>query len=128
MAPLRICQVAAELTPFAKTGGLGDVVAGLSRYLGRTGHDVRIFLPAYAHLSAERDLFTPVEFIQNVPIQLGPNRLIFSLYTRKLPESEVDAYFVDCPALFRRDGIYQGDWEDSLRFTLLVRAAYESVQ
>jgi starch synthase len=126
--PFRVLQVAAEVTPFAKTGGLGDVVAGLSRYLGRAGHDVRIFLPAYAHLSAERDLFTPVEFIQNVPIQLGPNRLIFSLYTRKLPESEVDAYFVDCPALFRREGIYQGDWEDSLRFTLLVRAAYESAQ
>ena len=32
--PLRICQIAAEVTPFAKTGGLGDVAAGLSRALG----------------------------------------------------------------------------------------------
>lgn len=126
--PFRVLQVAAEVTPFAKTGGLGDVVAGLSRYLGRAGHDVRIFLPAYAHLGKERDLFAAVDFIQDVPVWLGPNRYHFSAYTRKLPDSEVDAYFIDCPALFYREGIYQGDWEDSLRFTLLVRAAFECAQ
>ncbi|HSN87969.1 MAG TPA: glycogen/starch synthase, partial [Thermoanaerobaculia bacterium] len=57
MAPLKICQVAAELTPFAKTGGLGDVVAGLSRFLGKEGHDVRIFLPFYAQIARRPDPF-----------------------------------------------------------------------
>jgi glucose-1-phosphate adenylyltransferase len=40
---MNILQLAAEVTPFAKTGGLGDVVAGLSRFLSKAGHDVRIF-------------------------------------------------------------------------------------
>jgi starch synthase len=126
--PFRICQIAAEVTPFAKTGGLGDVVSGLSGFLDRTGHDVRIFLPFYAQLARERDRYVPVGFIQDVPVQLGPHRFHYSLRTAKLPGSDVDVYFVDCPALFGSGGIYHGDWTDSLRFALLTVAAFEGCQ
>jgi starch synthase len=125
---LRVLQLAAEVTPFAKTGGLGDVVAGLSRFLGRTGHDVRIFLPFYSHLAWERDRYVPVDFIQDVPVQLGRRRFTYSLRTAPLPGSEVDAYFVDCPDLFGHGAIYHGDWDDSLRFALLSVAAFECAQ
>jgi starch synthase len=129
--PLRVCQVAAEVTPFAKTGGLGDVVAGLSRFLGREGHDVRIFLPWYSHLAAAAeaaDRYIPVDFIQNVPLRLGSRHFTFSLRTAKLPASEVDVYFIDCPELYGAAGIYQGDWADAIRFAFLTRAAIESAQ
>ena len=45
--PLRICFVAAELTPLAKAGGLADVSGALVKYLQSDGHDVRAFLPYY---------------------------------------------------------------------------------
>jgi starch synthase len=128
MAPLKICQVAAELTPFAKTGGLGDVVAGLSRYLGKEGHDVRIFLPFYAQIARRPDPFVPVDFIRDVPIRMGSHHFTFSLVTAPLPASNVSIYFIDCPALFGHEGIYQGDWADWLRFGLLTRAVFESCQ
>ena len=48
---LRICMASAEATPFAKTGGLGDAVAGLTRYLAGAGHDVRLFLPFYGSIA-----------------------------------------------------------------------------
>src|SRR5215212_7416462 len=49
--PLRIAMIAAECEPWAKTGGLGDVVDALARALGRvpgaTDGDVEVFLPRY---------------------------------------------------------------------------------
>jgi starch synthase len=53
-----VVMVAAECAPAAKAGGLGDVVAGLSRELEQLGHDVEVIVPKYASLrySEVRDL------------------------------------------------------------------------
>ena len=126
--PLRVLQVAAEVTPFAKTGGLGDVVAGLSRFLARTGHDARIFLPFYSHLAKEQERYAPVDFIQDVSVQLGPRRFTYSVLTTPLPDSEVNVYFIDCPEAFGHGAIYHGDRTDALRFALLTVAAFECAQ
>src|SRR3954462_16000112 len=49
--PLRVALIAAECEPWAKTGGLGDVVDALSRSLGRLSDDIEgevdVFLPRY---------------------------------------------------------------------------------
>lgn len=42
-----IVHVAAEMAPFAKVGGLGDVLHGLSKAQVKQGHRVRVFLPKY---------------------------------------------------------------------------------
>jgi starch synthase len=42
-----IVEVAAECAPFAKVGGLADVVFGLSRELAIRGNHVEIFVPKY---------------------------------------------------------------------------------
>ena len=125
---LRICQAAAEVAPFAKTGGLGDVVAGLSRALGRRGHDVRVFLPFYARVAKLDFPFVAVDFLKDVEIALGARRFTFSVLTTKLPESAVDVYFVHCPALYHHDAIYSGEWDEYLRFALLSRATLECCQ
>lgn len=44
---MRILQVASEIAPFAKVGGLADVVTGLSRELAFLGHEVTVILPRY---------------------------------------------------------------------------------
>jgi starch synthase len=125
---LRVCQAAAEVAPFAKTGGLGDVVAGLSRALGRRGHDVRVFLPFYSRVAKLDFPFVAVDFLKDIEIPLGSRRFTFSVLTTRLPDSAVDAYFVHCPALFHHDAIYSGDWDEYLRFALLSRATLECCQ
>jgi starch synthase len=125
---LRICQTASEVTPFAKTGGLGDVVAGLSRALGRQKHDVRVFLPFYSRIPGLDFEFVPVEFLRDLEIRLGGRTLTYSVLTTKLPDSEVNVYFVHCPALYHHESIYSGDWDEYLRYSLLTRATLDCCQ
>jgi starch synthase len=50
MGAMKICFVASEAVPLAKTGGLADVVGALPFHLAERGHDVRLFLPFYSHI------------------------------------------------------------------------------
>lgn len=50
MKPLKILMVTSEVSPLAKTGGLADMVSGLSFALAELGHDVRIVLPRYSSI------------------------------------------------------------------------------
>lgn len=128
MKSLKICLAASEVAPFAKTGGLADVAGALPVYLQQAGHDVRLFMPHYAQIdSAEYDL-VPVDFLQGVPIQLGSNRFSIFVSTGKMPGSDLDVYFIGCPQLYHRPGIYTGEWDEHLRFAVLSAATLECCQ
>ncbi len=128
MQPLKICFVASEVAPFAKTGGLADVASALPAYLTRQGHDVRLFMPLYSSIDLGRYPLVAVDFLRDIPVRLGPHVFPFSVYVRKLPDSELEVYFIHCRQLFERSGIYTGEWDEHLRFALLSRAALECCQ
>ncbi|HNZ96192.1 MAG TPA: glycogen synthase [Thermoanaerobaculia bacterium] len=128
MRPLAICEVTAEAAPFAKTGGLGDAVAGLTRMLGAAGQDVRLFLPLYPAIWRQGHDLVPVDFLRDVTIWLGTRELRFSAYTTPLPASDVAVYFLHCPALFHQDGIYTAGWDEHYRFAFLSVAALTCCQ
>lgn len=130
---MRIAFAAAEVAPYAKTGGLADVAGALPLELGRRGHDVRVFMPLHGKIDQQKYPTVPVDFLQNVWIALGPHAFAFSVRTARMPGQEgsaqpVDIYFIDCPQLFHRPGIYSGDWDEHLRFSLFARAVLESCQ
>src|SRR5580698_9783384 len=45
--PVRVLMISSEVDPFARSGGLGDAVGGLSRALARLGADVVVVTPLY---------------------------------------------------------------------------------
>ena len=128
MDPMNICFVASEVAPFAKTGGLADVSGALPVQLEAQGHDVRVFMPLYSKIDTQKHPVTPVDFLREVILQLGGHHFSFSVFTGKLPGSDVDVYFLNCPQLYERPGIYSGDWDEHLRFALLSRGALECCQ
>ena len=131
---MRICLVASELTPFAKTGGLADVTSALARHLSRAGHDVRAFLPLYPRCRLPGVSMRPEPELAGIEVAFESNSYSFSIQSTPLPaggaggEAGPRIYFVDCPDLFARPELYTHDRDEPLRFALLARAAIQSCQ
>ncbi|HXC58140.1 MAG TPA: glycogen synthase [Steroidobacteraceae bacterium] len=126
--PLRVCFIASEVAPLAKTGGLADVAGALAKYLHTAGHDVRVFMPLYRQVERRGLDVWPVEFLRDIPLQLGGHALRFDVLTARLPGSQAMIYLIDAPALFDRDSIYSTAADEHLRFILLTHAAFLSCQ
>src|SRR5579872_3725333 len=118
----KILMVASEAAPFAKTGGLADVLGSLPAALHESGERVAVLLPRYRGVGVEgaRRIY------DSMPIWLGGSRYDTSVY--QIGES-VPYYFLDCPELYDREGLYgtsRGDFPDNhIRFAVLSRAALE---
>jgi starch synthase len=123
--PLKVLSIASECVPFAKTGGLGDVVGTLPKALHRRGLDVRVVMPLYAGMP-----WHELEILEGslaVPMQHGVARAGVRL--GQLPRSLVPVYFLEHHGYFDRPYLYgppDGDYDDNLaRFTFLSRGALE---
>ena len=119
-------MITSEVVPFAKAGGLGDMVAALSAELERQGHDVRVILPRYYSIDIGR--MQRINGPLGVP--LGERDEWCALYQSRLPDAEVPVYFLDHEVLYGRDGIYgtrgEPGFADNLqRFALLSRGAFQ---
>lgn len=133
---LRIACACAELVPFSKTGGLGDVTAALSGVLHRAGHDVRVFSPFYSSVETVGRTFTPAEKLQDLQLTLGDRRFDYTVFRTPLPGSgdtergikDLDVHLIHCPALYQRGSIYTEDPDEPLRFAFLSRVAIECCQ
>jgi starch synthase len=130
MGWMQIVLAASECVPFAKTGGLADVVGALGPEMVKLGHEVTVYLPLYArvrpHIEGElkyavRSITIPFEYYNRfVGIVDGGAR------------HGVQYYFVDCPDLFDRLELYgteTGDYPDNAeRFGLFCRATLEATK
>jgi len=126
--PLKICLASSELAPLAKTGGLADVISALSVFLHGRGHDIRVLIPLYSSIDTSALDITPVEFLQDLPMRIGPHELRYSIDTAALPGSALNIYLLRCPELYDRPGLYTSGQDEHLRFILLSRAAIEMCQ
>ena len=117
---MRVLQVAAEVFPLVKTGGLADVVGALPQALIAQGADVRLVLPG---LPAIVDAVLHQKSVCALGPLFGAGHV--TLRSGQLPYSHVPVYVVDAPYLYRRGGSpYQSsdgiEWSDNLqRFGLL---------
>jgi starch synthase len=124
-------MVSSECEPFAKTGGLADVVDALARALGRLGHRVDVYLPRY------RDVAPPPGAVQqhlSVPIGMEGRQGAPGSADVLLWSGPADGYrirLVDHPPSFDRAGLYGEHGRDhpdnAARFALLGRAALQAV-
>jgi len=126
--PVKICAIASEVAPFAKTGGLADVAAALTKYLHANGHDIRLFMPLYSAIDRERFLLTPAPRLTALGISIGAHSYQYSVFTAQLPGSQAQVYLIDCPALYAREALYTDAPDEHVRFLALTRIAIECCQ
>jgi starch synthase len=117
---MKILQVAAEIYPLLKTGGLADVLGALPQALTALGADVRLVLPGVPAIADA--------VLQQTPVcEFGPlfGAARITLRLGHMPHSMVPVYVIDAPYLYRRPGDPYRDsdgseWSDNFqRFALL---------
>ncbi len=121
---MNVLMVSSECEPFAKSGGLADVVSSLSRKLGEAGHTIKILIPGYPFIPEEEKTAYKKAAIS---LGFGKERVVFSM--TQLSESTVELYFLVHPLFSLREGMYgnrnTGTYRDNhRRFTLLNRGAF----
>lgn len=125
---MRILHVSSEVAPFAQSGGLADVAAGLPLAQAAAGDDVAVLVPLYRGVY-ERLAAANLTLDEGRPlaIPIGPHTLRATL--RIAVAGRVRLAFLDCPPLYDRPGTLYGpggagEWHDNhVRFAALGRAA-----
>ncbi len=122
----KVLMVGSEAAPYAKSGGLADVLGALPIALARQGADVAALLPRYASISLE----AMRRVYDGFPVALGGDVYRGTIYLQE--HRGVRFFFLDIPALYDRQGLYSengGDYPDNfLRFAALSVAGCEAVR
>ncbi|MDR1862951.1 MAG: glycogen synthase [Treponema sp.] len=127
---MKVLMVSSEAVPYAKTGGLADMVSSLSLALAKLGHQIRIVLPRY--YCVDRSKLESLEGALGTPV--GGGEEWSAVYTDTLPGSPpknpVGVYFIEHENFFGRDGIYgtpsEPDFLDNpRRFTFFCRSVFQ---
>jgi len=111
-AAVGVVHLAAELAPFARTGGLGEAVQSLARAQSMAGLQVSIVMPMYWQVREGREFEQVGEAFR---VQVGPRieeARLFRLIENRAPEGRPRIYFIESARYFDRAGIYGEDGTD----------------
>jgi len=124
--PLKIAFISSECVPFAKTGGLADVVGSLPRALLELGHKPVVIMPGYSALKTGSRKVTRT--FESLGVWMG-NTLEWCAVDQ-VEIDEVTVYFIRCDKFFDRQGFYHDEkfrdfYDNPFRFGFFTRAALQ---
>jgi starch synthase len=125
---MKIAFVASEVYPYAKTGGLADVAGALPKSLDKLGCEVKVFLPKYYVVDEHKFGLHYNWSIGEMPIRVAGHVRSVHLHQARLPDSNVEINFIDCPYYFHRGKVYTNDHDEDERFILLCKGIIETLQ
>jgi starch synthase len=124
---MNVLFASAEVVPFAKVGGLSDVVGALPKALCQQGIDARVIMPYYGFIDAERFQIKPLFSFQFVR---RTETIETHVYTTVL--DGVTFYFVRGWPYFSQDTSVYSDWDHDMPrfifFSQVVMAVVEELQ
>ena len=128
MLNLRILTVASEKAPYAKTGGLADVLGALPKALATLGHEVKVVIPSYRE--TERGPFPRRSVEMSGTVELGGRRLPLMASVAKDRKVPIETYFIRNEHYYDRGELYRDpttakDYVDNdERFAFLALASF----
>ncbi len=121
---MRILLVSAEVHPFARTGGLGDVAGSLPSALAALGHDVRVVMPKYARIDDNAHHLLPI--LSDIQVTLAGKTFTGHVKRTSFPNTSIPVYFLHHAGFFGRPELFgeKGvDYPDNhLRFAFFCKA------
>jgi len=122
MRPLRIASISAEVDPFSKTGGLGDVARSLPKSLHRLGQDIIIITPFYKQV-IDAEKFQLKKIYHNVALHIDKENDVSVSYYRGELMPGLPVYFISADRYFgRKKELYGSAWENSRFYVFDVAA------
>ncbi len=123
---MKIMMIASECVPFAKTGGLADVVGALPIALRALGHEVIVVMPKYGSIAVQKHKIAP--FFQQMSVWMGNAEEWCAVYATTM--DGVPVYFIEEDKYFARSGLYHDDafndyGDNPRRFAFLTRTALQ---
>ncbi len=134
MNQYKIWYLSSEVSPFAKTGGLGDVTGALPKSLKTRNQEIRVIMPKYKMINERKYILREVIRLKDIPVTVDGETKTVNVKSAFLPDSKVQIYFVDIPDLFGRNGLYTDsntgkDYPDNAqRFAFFCRGALETLK
>ena len=124
---MRIAVCASEGAPYAKSGGLGDVMEALPAALARIpGNEVALFLPYYKKIKESEKY--DVELVSQFRVSLGWRQQYCGLMKLLNRTDGVQVYFIDNEYYFGgRPGAIYGDIDDGERFAYFSSACLDAM-
>ena len=110
---MEILHVSAECYPYAKAGGLGDVVGALPKYQNKSGHISKVVIPMYRTKFLYENEF---EVVHKGAFTMANYWLNYTIIKESTNRLGFDLYLVDIFNLLDRQKIYGYD-DDTERFT-----------
>lgn len=126
---LKILLVASEAAPFAKAGGLGDVIGSLSWALRDLGQDARIMIPYYG--SIDREKYKTTEEIKKLKVpteQLGDYPFLVCNVKKYCGKKSVPTYFLENEEYYEKRANVYGYADDHIRWALFCRGIIEFIR
>src|SRR3989339_140601 len=105
---IKIWMPSAEVAPFAKVGGLGDVAGSLPPALKKLNCDIRLIMPLYGLI--DREKYKLKKIYENLEVPSGRCLIKVDIWESFLPGTRVPIYFIDAPEYFKFNTVYaRGD-------------------
>ena len=121
--PLKCLFVSSEVAPYAKTGGLADVIGALPKKLREQGIDVRVVMPYYSRI---RNQFFDHDshFLTSYDVYLGWRIQGIGVY---YDDTIIPTYFLKSDTYFSRPELY-GYQDDYERFAFFCKGVLEMLR
>jgi starch synthase len=125
---MKLLFIASEAAPYAKTGGLGDVISALPRALAARGHDVLVVIPKYGSIDQSR--FALRDTGRKIEVSLPGGNASAAVFVTA-PAERLRYLFLASPWFDRHElyGDNGHDYRDNhKRFALLSAGALEAAK
>ena len=132
MRKLNILVASSEMTPYAKTGGLGDVLGALPAAMAKRGHRVAVFIPHYGSLQETPGNLLPLNATIKIPIESQTETAQVAESTDK--KTGLRTYLIGNSRYFHRKGLYGDPFtgedfpDNDERFVFFCRAVLETAR
>ncbi len=118
---MRVLFCASESAPFAKTGGLADVIGALPKALLKKDCDARVIMPYYKRIKDKNQAY----YKGYAYVRINDRMEYLGVFHAEY--EGVQFYFVDSERYFNRDGLY-GYGDDGERFAFFCFAVLEAMK